>query len=67
MLGEVRHALNEAGKDRVAGIAVGNRLGPGIEVASLPELGEGGSWSTCTNGCNLDPPRDVAHLSLIHI
>ena len=62
MLGEVSHNLNEAGKDRVAGIAVGNRLGPGIEVASLPELGEGGSWSTCTNGCNLDPPRDVAHV-----
>ena len=62
MLGEVSHNLNEAGKDRVAAIAVGNRLGPGIEVASLPELGEGGSWSTCTNGCNLDPPRDVAHV-----
>ena len=62
MLGEVSHSLNEAGKDRVEGIAIGNRLGPGIEIASLPELGEGGSWSTCTNGCNLDPPRDVAHV-----
>merc|ERR1719213_447145 len=62
MLGEVSHNLNEAGKDRVAAIAVGNRLGPGIEVASLPELGEGGSWSTCTNGCHMDPPRDVAHV-----
>merc|ERR1719213_1236620 len=62
MLGEVSHNLNEAGKDRVAAIAVGNRLGPGIEVASLPELGEGGSWSTCTDGCHLNPPQDVAHL-----
>ena len=34
-----------------------NLLGPGIREASLPELGEGGSWSTCTNGCASDPPR----------
>merc|ERR1712078_11958 len=51
-----------AGKDRVEGIAIGNRLGPGIEIASLPDLGEGGSWSTCTNGCHLTPPSDVAHV-----
>ena len=62
MLGDVAHNLNEAGAGRVQGIAVGNRLGPGIEVASLPELGEGGTWSTCTNGCHLDPPQDVAHV-----
>lgn len=62
MLGEVRENLNEAGEGRIAAIAVGNRLGPGIEVASDPALGEGGSWSTCTNGCHLDPPRDVAHV-----
>ena len=62
MLGDVAHNLNEAGQGRIAGIAVGNRLGPGIEIASLPELGEGGSWSTCTNGCHLDPPQDVAHI-----
>jgi hypothetical protein len=43
-------------------IAVGNRLGPGIRKASLPELGTGGSWSTCANGCNKDPPQDVAHI-----
>ena len=54
--------LNEAGTDRVEGIALGNALGAGIVVASLPELGEGGSWSTCTNGCNQEPPRDVAHV-----
>merc|ERR1719310_558444 len=49
-------------KENIRGIALGNRLGPGIEVASLPELGSGGSWSTCTNGCHLDPPQDVAHV-----
>jgi hypothetical protein len=43
-------------------IAVGNLLGPGIRVASLPELGPGGSWSTCANGSNKDPPQDVAHV-----
>jgi len=43
-------------------IAVGNQLGPGIRTASLPELGSGGSWSTCAIGCNQEPPRDVAHV-----
>jgi hypothetical protein len=43
-------------------IARGNLLGPGIRMASLPELGPGGSWSTCANGCNVEPPRDVAHI-----
>lgn len=43
-------------------IALGNQLGPGIRVASLPELGPGGSWSTCADGCHLDPPGDVAHV-----
>mmetsp|Transcript_36937 Transcript_36937/g.84682 ORF Transcript_36937/g.84682 Transcript_36937/m.84682 type:complete len:228 (-) Transcript_36937:326-1009(-) len=62
MLGDVAHNENEEGESRVKGIAIGNRLGPGIEIASLPELGEGGSWSTCTNGCHLDPPQDVAHI-----
>ena len=46
----------------VKGISVGNRLGPGIRVASSPELGSGGSWSTCAMGCNQDPPNDVAHI-----
>uniref|UniRef100_A0A7S2DL80 Uncharacterized protein n=1 Tax=Alexandrium andersonii TaxID=327968 RepID=A0A7S2DL80_9DINO len=59
MLGEVAHNLHGG---EIAGIARGNRLGPGIELASLPELGQGGSWSTCTNGCHLDPPQDVAHV-----
>ena len=31
------------GPDRVAGIALGNRLGPGIVTASDPDLGPGGS------------------------
>jgi len=47
---------------RVAGIAYGNPLGNGIRLASLPELGLGGSWSTCAMGCNKDPPVDVAHV-----
>ena len=47
---------------RVAGIHQSNKLGPGIKVASLTELGPGGSWSTCMMGCNSDPPRDVAHI-----
>lgn len=46
----------------VKGIAIGNRLGPGIRIASIPELGPGGNWSTCAMGCNSDPPRDVAHV-----
>jgi hypothetical protein len=28
----------------VKGIAIGNRLGEGIRIASIPELGPGGSW-----------------------
>merc|ERR1712086_1245587 len=59
MLGDVAHNLNNG---EVSGIAMGNRLGPGIELASIPELGPGGSWSTCTNGCNVNPPQDVAHV-----
>jgi len=59
MLGDVSHNTNNGA---VAGIAVGNLLGPGIQAASIPELGPGGSWSTCTNGCHLEPPRDVAHV-----
>jgi len=43
-------------------IAVGNFLGEGIRKASIPELGPGGSWSTCANGCHMDPPQDVAHI-----
>jgi hypothetical protein len=28
----------------IQGIAFGNQLGPGIRVASLPEVGPGGTW-----------------------
>lgn len=38
------------------------QLGAGIKIASIEELGPGGSWSTCMMGCNQDPPRDVAHV-----
>lgn len=48
---------------KVKGIAIGNRLGSGIRIASMDEgLGPGGSWSTCAIGCNKDPPQDVAHI-----
>lgn len=56
---DVADANNEG---RVAGIAFNNPLGNGIRVASLPELGPGGSWSTCILGSNQVPPRDVAHV-----
>lgn len=63
MRDEVEESLNPtSGTGRVAGIAVGNRLGPGIRVASLPELGAGGSWSTCSLGARSEPPLDVAHV-----
>ena len=60
MLGDVQDESNADGS--VAEISRSNLLGPGIREASLPELGEGGSWSTCTNGCASEPPRDVAHV-----
>ena len=44
------------------GIVVGNPLGNGIRVASDPDLGPGGSWTTCAVGCNQSPPSDVAHV-----
>ena len=59
MLDQVSDSENDGA---VRGIAVGNKLGNGIRVASLPELGPGGSWSTCALGCNKDPPQDVAHI-----
>merc|ERR1719469_711432 len=46
----------------VKGIAVGNHLGPVVRIASMPELGPGGSWSTCMIGCGESPPHDVAHI-----
>ena len=60
MKGEVQQNSNQEGT--VQGISTRNFLGAHIEAASLPELGEGGSWSTCTNGCHRNPPHDVAHV-----
>lgn len=60
MMGDVQQNSNEEGE--IQGISTRNVLGPHIEAASLPELGEGGSWSTCTNGCSNIPPHDVAHI-----
>jgi len=59
MLDEISDNENDGS---VKGIAVGNRLGPGVRIASLPELGPGGSWSTCMIGCEDSPPHDVAHI-----
>jgi len=59
MLGQAAHNENQG---RVAGIAYRNPLGRGIEIASLKELGPGGSWSTCMIGSHLEPPQDVAHI-----
>jgi len=59
MLGHVSDSENEG---RVQGIAQRNPLGNGIRIASIEELGPGGSWSTCLMGCNRDPPHDVAHI-----
>jgi hypothetical protein len=58
MAGSVSHNENNG---QVQGIQFSNQLGPGIQVASIEELGPGGSWSTCMQGCNQDPPGDVAH------
>ena len=56
---------NETNADgAVVGISRTNNLHDGILVASDPELGEGGSWSTCQLGCNKDPPSDVAHVQV---
>jgi hypothetical protein len=59
---KVDHASDNENDGSVKGIALGNRLGSGIRVASIPELGPGGSWSTCAMGCNREPPQDVAHI-----
>jgi len=54
--------LDNTNNGKVKGIAIGNQLGRGIRIAALPELGQGGSWTTCQIGCHKDPPEDVAHL-----
>merc|ERR1719460_696614 len=59
MASSVSHNHNQDGA--ISAISRRNQLGPHIAAASLPELGAGGSWSTCTNGCHLIPPNDVAH------
>jgi len=59
MLEHVSYNENEG---KVDGIHFSNQLGPGVKIASIPELGPGGSWSTCILGNNKNPPQDVAHL-----
>jgi len=58
----VTNVVHNQNTGQIPGIAYGNPLGRGIEAASLPELGPGGSWSTCMNGCSATPPQDVAHV-----
>ena len=58
-------ALNDG---RVRGIAIGNRLGPGIAAASLTELGPGGSWSTCqATSSPLSSPRPAEDSGVAHL
>jgi hypothetical protein len=59
MIGDVVFEENEG---RVEGMHYRNPLGNGIRLASDPSLGEGGTWSTCMQGCHHDPPQDVAHV-----
>ena len=59
MLGNVVSNENNGKLDE---IEFKNQLGPGITIASIEELGPGGSWTTCMIGCNQDPPHDVAHI-----
>lgn len=56
-----KESFNE-NEGKVEGIHFSNQLGPGIRIASMPELGPGGSWSTCMIGCAKNPPQDVAHV-----
>jgi hypothetical protein len=60
MLAEVSTSTNADGA--VEGISRSNNLHAGILIASDPELGPGGSWSTCQIGANKVPPSDVAHV-----
>jgi len=60
MVDGVSHNSNADGA--VSVISRRNQLGPHIQKASLPGHGKGGSWSTCTNGAHMTPPRDVAHV-----
>ena len=65
MRDEESDALNDG---RVRGIALGNRLGPGIAAASLTELGPGGSWSTCQAPSSpLSSPRPAEDSGVAHL
>ena len=55
-------SIDNTNDGRVQGIAIGNRLGRGIRLASLPGIGDGGSWTTNQLGAHKDPPQDVAHI-----
>jgi len=62
MAGSVQAESNANGA--ISQISRNNQLGPHIQRGSLQGegLGQGGSWSTCTNGAHILPrPNDVAH------
>mmetsp|Transcript_37573 Transcript_37573/g.63242 ORF Transcript_37573/g.63242 Transcript_37573/m.63242 type:complete len:282 (+) Transcript_37573:273-1118(+) len=59
MVAAVSHNTHDG---QIRGIEVGSQLGPSIHIASLRELGPGGSWCTCINGSHTEPPTDVAHV-----
>merc|ERR1712137_389609 len=63
MVSSVKNESNACAS--VAGISTRNFLGAHITRNTLPIYkGEEdtGSWSTCTNGCHMTPPHDVAHV-----
>jgi hypothetical protein len=54
--------IDNRNNGRVDGIAYSNYLGELIKLVSMPDVGPGGSWSTCMIGCASEPPQDVAHI-----
>ena len=63
-----RSTFDFENEGRVRGMNPRNQLGQVIRKCSLtkeddPDFDDdGGSWSTCLMNCNLEPPRDVAHV-----
>jgi hypothetical protein len=58
----LEHFADNENNGQLTVIHARNPLGEGIKIASLPDLGPGGSWTTCILGNNLNPPQDVAHV-----
>lgn len=65
MMASIKNESNAKGE--IAEISSRNFLGNHITRNSLPvytneRISNSGSWSTCTNGANQNPPYDVAHI-----